>query len=120
MKKLKYDQRGLVPLIVQDARTGAVLSLFYANQKAIQKSMDTGYVWRFSRQSKKLMMKGATSGNVQKIVSIFEDCDADAVLVRVIPEGPACHLGTYSCFGEIEPLTEGPRQDNGKRKPIPD
>jgi len=96
--KLKFDFKGLIPLIVQDAETNAVLSLFYANASAIKNMQRTGYVWRYSRSNKKLMMKGATSGNIQKIVSISPDCDGDALLVRVIPNGPACHLGRSSCF----------------------
>ncbi len=87
-------------MIIQDANGGAVLSLFYANEEALEKTKQTGYVWRFSRSKKKVMKKGATSGNVQKVVSMSFDCDLDALLVRVIPSGPACHKDTISCFGE--------------------
>lgn len=99
MNEVKFDKDGLVPMIVQDAESGAVLSLFYANADAIAKMDGTGYVWRYSRSQKRLMQKGEMSGNVQKVVSIFPDCDKDALLVRVLPQGPACHTGDYSCFG---------------------
>ena len=98
--KLKFDEKGLVPMIIQDAITGSVLSLFYANTEALEKIQETSYLWRYSRSKKKLMKKGESSGNFMKIVSIKEDCDSDALLLKVRPEGPACHSGEYSCFGE--------------------
>lgn len=96
--KIKFEENGLVPMIIQDANSGLVLSLFYTNKEAIEKMKSTGYVWRYSRTKKKLMKKGEESGNTQKIVSISFDCDQDALLVRVLPNGPACHKGTISCF----------------------
>ena len=96
--KIKFGKDGLVPMIIQDANSGLVLSLFYANEEAIEKMKNTGYVWRYSRAKKKLMKKGEESGNTQKIISITQDCDQDAFLVRVIPNGPACHKGQVSCF----------------------
>lgn len=96
--KIKFGENGLVPMIVQDANNGLVLSLFYTNEEAIEKMKSTGYVWRYSRAKTKLMKKGEESGNTQKIVSMNFDCDQDALLVRVIPNGPACHKGTVSCF----------------------
>lgn len=97
--KLKFNSDGLIPLIIQDSDSGTVLSLFYANQEAMDKMQKTGYVWRFSRSKNRLMKKGEESGNVQKVISISEDCDSDALLVKVKPWGPACHKGTVSCFG---------------------
>jgi phosphoribosyl-ATP pyrophosphohydrolase/phosphoribosyl-AMP cyclohydrolase len=97
-KNIKFDDRGLVPIIIQDADNGTVLSLMYANQEAIDKMYETGFVWRFSRAKNRLMKKGEESGNVQKVVSITRDCDCDALLVKVKPSGPACHNGTASCF----------------------
>lgn len=102
--KIKFNSDGLIPLIIQDADSGTVLSLFYANQEAIKKMEETGYVWRYSRSKQKLMKKGEESGNVQKVVSITEDCDSDALLVKVKPAGPACHTGKYSCFKEEKPV----------------
>lgn len=98
--KLKFDDRGLVPMIIQDANGGAVLSLFYANKEVLERMESTGYVWRFSRSANKVMKKGTDSGNLQKVISIAPDCDGDAILVRVLPSGPACHKGMVSCFGE--------------------
>lgn len=98
--KVTYDSNGLVPMIIQDAITGAVLSLFYANSEAIQKMISTRRVWRYSRSKEKLMEKGQESGNYQEIISIMPDCDSDALLIKVKPLGPACHTGNYSCFGE--------------------
>lgn len=97
--KLKFDSAGLIPMVIQDAG-GAVLSLFYANEDAITRIKETGYLWRYSRSRKKLMKKGGQSGNFMKVVSLSTDCDSDALLVKVIPDGPACHTGKYSCFGE--------------------
>ncbi|MBI2079958.1 hypothetical protein HYT84_04270, partial [Candidatus Micrarchaeota archaeon] len=96
--KIKFDKTGLIPMIVQDADTGLVLSLFYANREAVEKMQTTNCVWRFSRSKKRVMKKGEKSGNVQKIVSVSLDCDNDVLLVLVSPEGPACHKGTESCF----------------------
>lgn len=101
---IKFDKNGLIPMIIQDAETGVVLSLFYANQESIAKTKDTGYVWRYSRSKQKLMKKGEESGNMQKVVSMQEDCDSDALLVKVKPQGPACHKGKYSCFKQEKPI----------------
>lgn len=95
---LKFDQYGLLPAIVQHAETGEVLTLAYMNRESLQKSLDTGETWFFSRSRQQLWHKGETSGNVQRIVSIKFDCDADALLLQVIPAGPACHTGERSCF----------------------
>ncbi len=99
VEAIRFDKEGLIPQIIQDANTGAVISLFYANSDAVCRMQETGFVWRYSRSKNKLMQKGEESGNVQKIVSMNLDCDGDALLVRVLPQGPACHKGTVSCFG---------------------
>lgn len=100
MKQLNYDQNGLVPVIIQDSETKQVLTLAYANQEAIEKTMENGETWLYSRSREELWNKGATSGNTQKVVSVQADCDADAVIYEVIPNGPACHTGEQSCFSE--------------------
>lgn len=97
---IKFDKNGLVPMVIQDANTGAVLSLFYADKNAIAKIRQTGFIWRYSRSKKRLMKKGKESGNTQKVISLSLDCDNDALLIRVIPKGPACHKGKISCFDE--------------------
>lgn len=98
LNELQFDPRGLLPAIVQHAETGEVLTLAYMNRESLQKSLDTGETWFFSRSRQQLWHKGKTSGNVQRIVSIKFDCDADALLVQVIPAGPACHTGERTCF----------------------
>ncbi len=95
---LYWDERGLVPAIVQDARTGQVLMLAYVNQEALERCLSTGEAHFWSRSRSELWHKGATSGNTQRIVEIRTDCDADALLLRVEPRGPACHTGQQSCF----------------------
>ena len=96
--KIKFDDKGLVPAIVQDVRTGAVLMLAYMNAESLQKTVETGYTWFWSRSRQELWNKGATSGNLQKVVEIKYDCDGDALLVQAEQTGVACHTGAYSCF----------------------
>jgi len=95
---LRWDQRGLVPAIVQDAHTGQVLMLAYMNAEALAQTLATGEAWFWSRSRGELWHKGATSGNTQRVVEVRYDCDADALLLRVEPRGPACHTGHTSCF----------------------
>jgi len=95
---LKWDERGLIPAIVQDAETGEVLTLAYMNAEALQRTLETGETWFWSRSRGELWHKGATSGNTQRVIEIRYDCDGDALLVRVEPAGPACHTGAVSCF----------------------
>lgn len=89
---------GLVPAIIQHADTGNVLTLFYMDEAALRRTLETKQVWRFSRAEGRLMRKGDTSGNVLHVESVAADCDADAVVVRVHPVGPACHTGEATCF----------------------
>lgn len=95
---LKFDEKGLIPAIVVDAESKKVLTLAYMNRESLEISMKEGRTCFFSRSRQELWRKGETSGNVQHIVSITADCDRDALTVEVIKDGPACHLGTDSCF----------------------
>ena len=94
----------LIPAIVRDARTGAVLTLAYMNEESLAKTRETGQTWFWSRSRQELWHKGATSGNTQRVVHIAEDCDGDALVVSVEPSGPACHTGAVSCFRDVPPL----------------
>ena len=98
IEKLKFDEKGLIPAIVVDAVTKRVLTLAYMNRESLQISMEKELTCFFSRSRQELWLKGETSGNYQHIVSITADCDGDALVVMVEPDGPACHLGTDSCF----------------------
>jgi phosphoribosyl-ATP pyrophosphohydrolase/phosphoribosyl-AMP cyclohydrolase len=103
--EIRYDERGLVPVVIQDWRTGEVLTLAYANEEAIARTRETGELHLFSRSRQELWHKGATSGNTQTVKAIRYDCDADALLALVEPGGPACHTGERTCFhhGQLEP-----------------
>ena len=101
---LRFDAAGLVPVIIQDAESGQVLTLAYANREAIARTLATRQTHLFSRSRQELWHKGATSGNFQTVVDVHTDCDSDAVLYRVKPDGPACHTGAQSCF--FEPVIE--------------
>jgi len=98
--ELTYDSLGLVPCIVQDAATGEVLMLAWQSREALEQTLSSGKTTFWSRSRKELWVKGATSGNTQEVRAVRTDCDRDAVLVRVIPAGPACHTGARSCFFE--------------------
>ena len=95
---LLFDDAGLLPAIVQDVNTDSVLMLAYVDREALQRTIDSGTTWFWSRSRSEYWNKGATSGNVQRVVEVRFDCDADAVLMLVDPAGPACHTGEYSCF----------------------
>ncbi|MFE4121971.1 bifunctional phosphoribosyl-AMP cyclohydrolase/phosphoribosyl-ATP diphosphatase HisIE [Priestia megaterium] len=111
IENIKFNSDGLVPAIVQDAVSKEVLTLAYMNEESLQKSIDTRETWFYSRSRQELWHKGATSGNTQKIVSMAYDCDADSLVVKVEPQGPACHTGAYSCFNETI-LGESKQNDN--------
>jgi phosphoribosyl-AMP cyclohydrolase len=98
LDRLKFDSRGLIPAIVQDKNTGAVLMLAYMNRESLARTLAEGETWFWSRSRQEYWHKGATSGNVQKVHEIYYDCDADALLVKVEQVGVACHEGYYSCF----------------------
>ena len=96
--RVRFDGSGLVPVIAQDAATGDVLTLAYANREAVEKTLASGEAHYYSRSRSELWRKGATSGNTQKVVEVRLDCDGDALLYMVEPRGPACHTGEKSCF----------------------
>ena len=98
ISKLKFDEKGLIPAIVVDAATNQVLTLAYMNEESLRISMEKKLTCFWSRSRQELWLKGETSGNYQHIVSITADCDGDALVVMVEPDGPACHKGTTSCF----------------------
>jgi phosphoribosyl-ATP pyrophosphohydrolase/phosphoribosyl-AMP cyclohydrolase len=101
--ELQWSMRGLIPAIVQDAHTGQVLMMAYMNQESLAKTLESGETWFWSRSRSELWHKGATSGNTQRVVEIRCDCDADTLLVRVEPAGPACHTGKQTCFYRLMP-----------------
>ncbi|MHB1042922.1 MAG: phosphoribosyl-AMP cyclohydrolase [Eubacteriales bacterium] len=98
LSAIKYNEAGLIPAIVQDASSGAVLMMAYMNREALEKTLVTGETWFWSRSRQKFWHKGETSGNVQKVLEIYLDCDRDTVLVKVEQKGAACHEGFYTCF----------------------
>ena len=104
-ESIHFDERGLVPCVVQDGRTGEVLTLAYMNREALQLTASSGELHLFSRSRQELWHKGATSGNIMRVRALRYDCDADAVLALVAPDGPACHTGERTCFhnGQLEP-----------------
>jgi phosphoribosyl-AMP cyclohydrolase / phosphoribosyl-ATP pyrophosphohydrolase len=105
VEEIRFDDNGLVPCVVQDWRTGEVLTLAYMNVESLARTRETGETHFFSRSRQELWHKGETSGNVQKVRELRYDCDLDAVLAMVDPAGPACHTGERSCFhnGQLEP-----------------
>ena len=104
IKELKYNENGLIPAIVTDARTGKVLMLAYMNEESLNITLQEERTCFFSRSRQELWRKGETSGNVQHVVSIATDCDKDTLLVSVVPAGPACHTGNETCF--FNPIVE--------------
>ncbi|MEE9521035.1 MAG: phosphoribosyl-AMP cyclohydrolase [Dehalococcoidales bacterium] len=113
-KNIKFDEKGLVPAIVQDADSGEVLMLAYMNEEALRRTLSSGEAWFYSRSRKKLWHKGETSGNRIKVRSIRKDCDSDTILILGKPTGPVCHTGNKTCF--FEELTEqdieaGPQEE---------
>lgn len=104
---LKFDPHtGLVPVIAQHAYTGEALMLAFANRDAIERTIESGQLWFYSRSRAQLWKKGETSGNTLELVELAVDCDGDTLLARVLPAGPACHTGARNCFGTAPTLTE--------------
>ena len=95
---LKFDDRGLIPAIVQDAATGDILMFAWMNSESLRRTMDSGQVWFWSRSRQELWHKGATSGNTLTVREVRKDCDEDVLLLKVDAAGPACHTGERSCF----------------------
>jgi len=99
--RVRFGADGLIPAVVQDAVSGRVLTLAYMNRESLDRTLETGQTWFWSRSRGELWHKGATSGNTQAVEAVFLDCDQDAVVVRVRPAGPACHTGARDCFGDV-------------------
>jgi phosphoribosyl-AMP cyclohydrolase / phosphoribosyl-ATP pyrophosphohydrolase len=108
--EIRFDERGLVPVVIQDWASGEVLTLAYANSEAIDRTRETGELHLWSRSRDELWHKGATSGNVQKVRALRMDCDGDAVLALVEPAGPACHTGERTCFHNGEADVRAPHE----------
>ncbi|NSW82906.1 MAG: bifunctional phosphoribosyl-AMP cyclohydrolase/phosphoribosyl-ATP diphosphatase HisIE [Syntrophothermus sp.] len=98
IEQLKFDEKGLIPAIIQDEKTQQVLMLAYMNRESLLKTLESGYTWFYSRSRQCLWMKGESSGNIQRVKNIYYDCDRDSLLITVDQEGAACHTGHYSCF----------------------
>lgn len=98
VENIRFDDNGLVPVVAQDVNTGEVLTFAYANREAVEKTLESGEAHYYSRSRDELWLKGETSGNTQRVAEVRLDCDADALLYRVEPRGPACHTGERSCF----------------------
>ena len=110
MERLKFDEKGLIPAIVQDYYSKEVLTVAYMNRESLEITMKEGTTCFYSRSRQQLWRKGETSGNTQKVVSIKSDCDHDALVIEVIKKGPACHTGAESCFFNLEYVGEGGRR----------
>lgn len=95
---MKFDDKGLIPAIIQDARTGEVLMLGYMNRESLKRTLGTRDVWFYSRSRRELWHKGETSGSFLRVKSVAKDCDSDALLIKAEPTGPVCHTGNQSCF----------------------
>jgi phosphoribosyl-ATP pyrophosphohydrolase/phosphoribosyl-AMP cyclohydrolase len=108
--EIRFDANGLVPCVVQDWRSGEVLTLAYMNRNALERTQSSGETWFWSRSRDELWHKGATSGNVQAVKALRYDCDADALLALVEPAGPACHTGERSCFHNGETAAAAPHE----------
>ncbi len=106
LESVQFDADGLVPAVVQDSATREILMVAYMNRESLGLTLDKGETYFYSRSRQEIWHKGATSGNLQSVQQVRLDCDSDTVLVEVTPAGPACHKGTYSCFG-VEPQFEG-------------
>jgi phosphoribosyl-ATP pyrophosphohydrolase/phosphoribosyl-AMP cyclohydrolase len=121
--KVRFDERGLVPCVMQDARTGEVLTVAYMNKEALELTLETREMHLYSRSRREIWHKGASSGNIQRLRQIRYDCDADALVALVDPAGPACHTGQRSCFyrdleGDADPAEDAPPV-SGEPAPTP-
>ncbi|MGD9116539.1 MAG: phosphoribosyl-AMP cyclohydrolase [Dehalococcoidia bacterium] len=97
-KDIKFNEKGLVPAIAQDADTGEVLMLAYMNAESLRLTLESGEAWFYSRSRRELWHKGATSGNIIKVSEVWKDCDSDTILLKGKPTGPVCHTGNPTCF----------------------
>ncbi len=113
---IKFDERGLVPAIVQDATSLQVLTLAYMNRESLGRTLETNETWFWSRSRSRLWHKGETSGNKQRVVQVRVDCDHDALRILVVPAGPACHTGAQTCFNnELPSDSQGGERSEEKR-----
>ena len=110
---VKFDERGLLPAVVQDAHTRGVLMLAYMNAESLKRTLETGETWFWSRSRAQLWHKGETSGNTQRVVNVLLDCDGDALVVQTEPAGPACHTGQTSCFHNVIQAAGASQQNVG-------
>ena len=115
MEELKFDEKGLIPVIVQQYDTGEVLMLAYMNAEALRRTLETKTTWFWSRSRKEFWNKGATSGNFQRVVGISYDCDGDCLLALVDSPGPACHTGNRSCFYRFLDKNAGDAENSGAK-----
>ena len=114
MSNLKFNEKGLIPAIVQDADTGEVLMLGYMNEEALRRTLTSDEVWFYSRSRRELWHKGETSGNRLMVRSVWQDCDSDTILVKAQPTGPVCHTGNKTCFFQTldeKDLEENPQEE---------
>jgi phosphoribosyl-ATP pyrophosphohydrolase/phosphoribosyl-AMP cyclohydrolase len=123
VEKVRFDERGLVPCVMQDARSGEVLTLAYMNEEALRLTLESREIHLYSRSRREIWHKGATSGNFQRVKQLRYDCDGDALVALVEPVGPACHTGARSCFyrdleGSADPAVDGPPAE-GEPAPVP-
>ncbi len=115
---LEFDDRGLIPAIVQDNTTGEVLMFTWMNAESLKRTQESGQAWFWSRSRRELWHKGATSGNTMDVREIRKDCDEDVLLLKVDPAGPACHTGERSCFyRELEVMKKGAADGEGEPRP---
>ncbi len=111
---LKFDDKGLIPVIIQDVNSGEVLMLGYSDREALRRTFHSREVWFYSRSRQELWHKGASSGSVLRVQSMAKDCDSDAILIRAEPAGPVCHTGNHSCFFrklDLEDLDQAVQRD---------
>ncbi|MDD5038698.1 MAG: phosphoribosyl-AMP cyclohydrolase [Dehalococcoidales bacterium] len=101
MSDLKFNEKGLIPAVIQDADTGDVLMVGYMNQEALRRTLSGEDVWFYSRSRQELWHKGETSGNYLKVRAVWKDCDSDTILVKAHPMGPTCHTGNKTCFFQL-------------------
>jgi len=114
IEQLRFDEKGLIPAVIQDDASGQVMTLVYMNREALQKTLETGLVHVFRRSAGELQMKGATSGNTQTVKSIAVDCEGKSILVRIDPAGPGCHKNFFTCYFRVRDPETGELKVQGE------